>query len=58
MQRTERTEQAAAVKGSLQAMRQATSRNEIGRSVSRLMLRTVDRLLPVERLMMRRMGEE
>jgi len=46
----------AAVRGSLKAMRQATSRNEIGRSVSRMMLRTVDRLPPVKRLMTRRMG--
>src|SRR5262249_54615358 len=48
----------AAVKGSLRAMQQATSRNEIGRSVSRLTLRTIDRLPPVKRLMMRRMGSE
>ena len=48
----------AAVRASLQAMRQATSRNEIGRSLARLMLRTVDRLPPVKRLMTRRMGNE
>ncbi|MBV8836544.1 MAG: FAD-dependent monooxygenase [Alphaproteobacteria bacterium] len=48
----------AAVKGSLLAMRQATSRNELGRSVSRLMMRTVDRLPPVKRRMTRRMGSE
>jgi salicylate hydroxylase len=48
----------AAVRGSLEALRQATSQNELGRTMSRLGLRTVDRLPPVKRLMMRRMGSE
>jgi 2-polyprenyl-6-methoxyphenol hydroxylase-like FAD-dependent oxidoreductase len=48
----------AAVRDSLKAMRQATSQNEIGRSMSRLMLRTVNHLPPVKRLMTRRMGNE
>jgi salicylate hydroxylase len=47
-----------AVRDSLQAMQQAISANEFARTVSRAVLRTVDRLPPLKRRFARRMGNE
>ena len=47
-----------AVENSLKAMHQTLDRGPLGLLVSRTLLRIVDRLPPVKRLMAMRMGEE
>lgn len=48
----------AAVRNSLRAMEQTVGENEFGRTLSRTAFRIIDRLPPVKRRMLRRMGDE